>query len=126
MRGSELRIVITVEEGPSSGRRWLLRPGDRMVFGRTERSDIVIGNDPLISSCHFRVCVAADGCTIEDLQSTNGTLLNGQRINTGALADGDQISAGRSVFLVKRDTPDAFSSRIKIEATPPTKDTSAQ
>ena len=116
-----MRIVITVEEGPSSGRRWLLRPGDRMVFGRTERSDIVIDNDPLVSSCHFRVCVTADACTVEDLQSTNGTLLNGSRVNTSVLTDGDQITAGRSVFLVKRDTPDAFSTRVKVEETPATK-----
>jgi predicted component of type VI protein secretion system len=83
-----------------------------MTFGRTEGSDIVIENDPMMSSCHFRFSVDADGCTIEDLESTNGTLVNGGRVRSRVLADGDSVSAGRSVFTVKVDSAEVAAAPI--------------
>ena len=78
-----------------------------MVFGRTERSDIVISEDPLLSSCHFRIAIEGDQCQIEDLQSTNGTKLNDQRIMIRPLGDGDRIVAGQSTFTIQADSAEA-------------------
>lgn len=77
-----------------------------MVFGRTEQADIVIAEDPLLSSSHFRISIEGDDCQIEDMQSTNGTKLNDQRIMTRPIHDGDRIIAGQSTFTVQADSPD--------------------
>ena len=104
-----MRIVIIVETGPAVGRRWLLRPGDRMVFGRTERADIVIAEDLLLSSCHFRISIDGDDCQIEDLQSTNGTFLDGAEIREAYIRAGAVIAAGAAELKFS-----PFEERIQI------------
>ncbi len=103
-----MRVVVEVESGPRQGGRWLLRAGDRMSFGRTEGSDIIIADDPVMSSRHFQVSVEADGCRIEDLNSTNGTWIDGQRVSVVAIQDGTRIKAGNSTFVFTVDARDAY------------------
>jgi hypothetical protein len=72
----------------------------------------VIGRDPdvavhidhsLISRRHARVSVNGDGAVVEDLQSRNGTFLNGQRVESPtALHDGDVLSVGSFAVIVER------------------------
>jgi hypothetical protein len=94
------------------------------VFGRTERSDIVINNDPMISSCHFRLSVTGDGCFVEDLQSTNGTLVNDQTVKSKVLSDGDRVKAGNSVFSMRLDSPDVLAANFPVEETPTSRERS--
>ncbi|TWU45749.1 Glycogen accumulation regulator GarA [Novipirellula aureliae] len=99
-----MRVVIIVESGPRPGARWLLRPGETMVFGRTERADVILGEDPSLSSRHFHVSIEGDACVIEDLQSTNGTWMNDEPIRSIVLNDGDRIRAGQFVFAFQFDS----------------------
>ncbi len=115
-----MRIVIIVESGPEAGRRWLLRMGDKMVFGRTEQADIVIAGDPQLSGCHFRVSVERDICQVEDLQSTNGTQVNDRRIKTELIGDGDRISAGQSTFFIQVDSPESSLKSTRVADHPAT------
>lgn len=73
--------------------------GDETTLGRTEDNDIVI-NDKFISKNHMRI-IKEDGVYyIEDLNSANGTLLNGEPINEAIeLKDKDLIDIGRIEFL---------------------------
>jgi hypothetical protein len=64
--------------------------------------------DPHMSARHF-VMVCHDGhCRIRDLDSTNGTFLNGAKISEATLNDGDRIEAGRSTFHVRVRGEDAL------------------
>jgi hypothetical protein len=67
-----------------------------------------------MSSLHFAVEYGEKGCRILDLQSSNGTFLNGARIQEALLANGDEIRAGNSVFVI-RMLPDE-----PLSAPPPT------
>jgi hypothetical protein len=87
-------------------RPWLVVDGERYpligahtVIGRDELADIVL-DDPGISRRHCELRVTNDGphlvTSIRDLGSTNGTFVNGQRITSTRLDEGDQITVGRT------------------------------
>lgn len=79
-----------------------LPPGAVRTVGRGNRSDFVV-SDPLLSRVHCRLVASQAELVVEDLDSTNGTFVNGARVEVRALADGDQLRIGRSEFTVARD-----------------------
>ena len=81
---------------------YLVREGQSLVFGRNkERSDVVITGDDAISGTHFRITCGPDTCQLEDLESRNQTIVNGQPVSSVALSDGDHVSAGDHHFFVQ-------------------------
>ena len=87
-------------------RPWLDVDGERYplmgaitILGRDDVADIIL-DDPGISRRHSELRVTTDGprfvTTIRDLGSTNGTFVNGERITSEHLQDGDRITVGRT------------------------------
>lgn len=87
-------------------RPWLDVDGERYplmgaitILGRDDVADIIL-DDPGISRRHSELRVTTDGprfvATIRDLGSTNGTYVNGERITSEHLQDGDRITVGRT------------------------------
>lgn len=74
----------------------------RVRIGRQADNDLVIA-DPGVSRHHAEVTNERGTCTLRDLGSTNGTLVNGARVKQHALRDGDRISVGSSVVEFRRD-----------------------
>jgi pSer/pThr/pTyr-binding forkhead associated (FHA) protein len=77
--------------------------GRKTGIGRTPDNDLQI--DAKYISRHHAVILAGPAHTIiEDLNSTNGVLVNGRRISRQALKDGDQVTIGRAEyrFAVRR------------------------
>jgi FHA domain len=72
----------------------------KITIGRTSSSDLRIAS-PAISSRHAQIMVSASSTVLEDLGSTNGTRVNGRRIESLPLKHGDQIEVGneRLVFF---------------------------
>lgn len=70
-----------------------------MVFGRSSGCDIVI-QDAHMSRRHAEISLKNGQLRIVDLQSSNGTCVNGQRVGEQALKPGDKISFDHIVFLV--------------------------
>ncbi len=97
MQGSDSFRLI-VRRGPQPNQVYELNK-DIVTLGRDITNDIVI-NDPEVSRHHLRLTRGAGGFTLEDLGSTNGTFVNGQRL-TGArpLRQGDMIGLGETVTL---------------------------
>jgi pSer/pThr/pTyr-binding forkhead associated (FHA) protein len=73
--------------------------GEEVVIGRNPTTDITL-LDEGISREHAVILYDADAraYVIEDLQSTNGTKVNGKRIRSAPLAEGDEIQVGQTLF----------------------------
>ena len=68
-------------------------------MGRSDICNIVFDDDRL-SKQHFVIEVTKMGCYIEDLESTNGTFVNGVKLtNRRMLLDGDEINVGREKIV---------------------------
>lgn len=97
MQGSS-SFRLVVRRGPQPNQVYSLEQGV-VTLGRDITNDIVI-NDPEVSRHHCRLTQGGGGYTLEDLGSTNGTFVNGQRL-TGArpLVPGDMVGLGETVTL---------------------------
>lgn len=95
----------------AAARPWLDISGDRYpligsltTLGRDNSADIVV-DDPGVSRRHSEVRVTTDGphlvTSIRDLNSTNGTFVNGERITSQRLHDGDRVTIGRTSAIFR-------------------------
>lgn len=91
------RAYMIVLKGSSVGEMYRLQAGET-VIGRASTAAIMLGDDG-ISRRHARVLVEGNVVRIEDLQSSNGTLVNGVRVDVQTLKDGDQIQIGSTTIL---------------------------
>ena len=88
-------------------------PGTFKTMGRAARADFVV-DTPLVSRVHCRFTLSeSDELEIEDLGSTNGTLVNGQKVEKAVLHDGDTVTIGRVQFV-------ASSEATTVEESEPT------
>lgn len=71
-------------------------------IGRSPDNDVVIANDKRVSKYHAEIRREDGSYVVVDLQSTNGTMVNGQRTNRHRLADGDLIRIGDSTITYQR------------------------
>jgi pSer/pThr/pTyr-binding forkhead associated (FHA) protein len=75
---------------------------DVLVIGRGQDCDLVL-EDNNASRRHCLIRKWAGDFTIEDLQSKNGTFVNGMKVSSAQLGDGDLIAVGEQVLVFKRD-----------------------
>jgi len=75
---------------------------DNEVFiGRDPEKCQIVLDDPEVSSVHAKVKKTLISCSIEDLNSSNGTVVNGNRINKVELNNGDEIVIGSTTFVLQ-------------------------
>lgn len=90
---------LSTRSGPNPGKVFPLEQAE-ILFGRDLANDIAIG-DPEVSRRHARFFRQEDDFFIEDLGSTNGTFLNGERISSPKqLRAGDVITFGENIVMV--------------------------
>ena len=75
-RTGQAPVTLLAVSGPARGSR-IDVPAGGLVFGRAAGSAGRLGDDPALSRWHARLDLADEGLAVEDLASTNGTLLNG-------------------------------------------------
>lgn len=93
---------LDVDKGPRSLRGLHVDMLGPVVVGRSPSSDIVI-SEPFVSSTHARFTLQGPALVLEDLNSTNGTLVNGHGISDPVtLRDGDEVQVGDAVMRVSR------------------------
>jgi serine/threonine-protein kinase len=97
----ELRVTLTVTEGPHTGRAFPFEEHDSFLLGREKDAHFRLPQkDEYLSRHHFLVELNPPACRLIDLESTNGTYLNGRRVESVELRHGDQIRAGTTVLTV--------------------------
>jgi pSer/pThr/pTyr-binding forkhead associated (FHA) protein len=87
---------FVVLDGPSLKKGRTLEVSAATVLGRDGDSDLALGEDEFASSRHARIEPRADGVWIEDLGSTNGTFVNGERVTAERLSPGDVLRIGQT------------------------------
>src|SRR5437773_12316396 len=89
-------VVHIYPSGPAMGARYTLS-GCTLLVGRDADYQIYI-NDESVSRRHACFQPVADGYCIVDLQSTNGTFVNGVRVTAHKLKDGDYLHIGNTIY----------------------------
>ena len=85
--------LLVVRRGPNSGSRFLL-DSDLTTAGPPPESDIFL-DDVTVSRRHVEFVRGADGFTVRDVGSLNGTYVNRERIDEATLASGDEVQIGK-------------------------------
>ncbi|MBM3799273.1 MAG: FHA domain-containing protein [Actinobacteria bacterium] len=98
-RVTELRVVA-----PKRHKGQQIEIGsDPLVIGRSENTDLSVADDSFLSNVHARIWIANGAAVVEDLGSTNGTLVNGNRISdVVALRPGDRVQMGSLIVEAER------------------------
>lgn len=96
-----MRVVLTVIAGPHTGREFSFDGHDNFIVGRSKAAQFRLPQkDQHFSRNHFLVEVNPPLCRLLDLNSTNGTLVNGKQVESIELRDGDNIEAGDTTIRV--------------------------
>ncbi len=93
---------ITIISGPRTGESHVLKPRG-CVIGRSDLCDVRLPDDLAVSSHHARIEPADGGWIIRDLDSANGTEVNGVAVREQPLKDGDVIAVGETQFRFSAD-----------------------
>jgi len=107
-------ISSTVEVGLEFGAMWILqtdksdtaltfrlRPGAVKTVGRAPRADFIV-DAALVSRLHCRITAGDEKLEVVDLKSTNGTYVNGKRVQRSDLRSGDRLRVGRVELVVEQ------------------------
>ena len=92
-----------LESGDSStdGVMFRVPPGTVKTIGRSTGAEFML-EAPLVSRLHCQLTSTADSLHVKDLDSTNGTLVNGKRVTSSPLREGDRLTVGRVDFTVSK------------------------
>ena len=91
-------LILTVLQGPDKGRRFELPDNEPQMIGRSSES-LPLG-DSTISRRHCELTPDDGRWILRDLESANGTFVNGQRVaDRQILNPGDQIRAGNTLMM---------------------------
>ena len=96
-----MRVTLHVVAGPQTGRDFTFDQHDTFMIGRSEDAQFCLPHDRFFSRHHCILEIAPPQCFLRDLGSTNGTYVNGIRVETAHLKHGDRIQGGETVLEVK-------------------------
>src|SRR3954447_23840914 len=96
--GSETILwALRFISGKYQGGEFPLRPHREIIIGRSSELDMVLVED-MVSRKHAKITTDDKVVTIQDLGSTNGTFVNGEKVRKVELKDGDRILIGTSII----------------------------
>ena len=111
---------LVVEIGPDEGKEFSLR--GTMRIGRSEDSEITLA-DAQASRHHAAISPEPGGFTVQDLNSSNGTFVNGKRLDEPRiLKDGDRLRVANTVLAFRWEPAPSVPSAATPPVTPPAAD----
>lgn len=99
-----MRVTLRVIAGPQTGRVFTFDQHETFMIGRSEDSQFCLPHDRFFSRNHCLLEIAPPQCFLRDLGSTNGTFVNGLKVETAHLKNGDRIQGGETVLEVEVTT----------------------
>jgi len=100
-----MSITLIVTAGPNAGQTFTVSDAGTCLVGRAQSSHIQVPSGPAgdmrVSQNHFLIEYQPPLCEIHDLNSHNGTYVNGQKVQSLRLQHGDEIRAGGTQFRVE-------------------------
>jgi pSer/pThr/pTyr-binding forkhead associated (FHA) protein len=91
-----------VTRGPNdSPLTFRLSSGAVKTIGRAARADFVVDR-ALVSRLHCRLTAGNEKLEVQDLSSTNGTFVNGKRVDRAQIASGDRLRVGRIELKIEK------------------------
>ena len=96
-----MNVMLQILTGPEAGRSIEITPQEPLVLGRAEKGNGLI-SDPKISSTHCRVSWDGQTIHVEDLDSRNGTYVDGEKVTVAHLELGSMFQLGATEILIKR------------------------
>lgn len=98
---ADFRVELEVIEMSGGGQRFAFAGHETFLVGRSAKAHLRLDEgDKLVSRHHFLVEINPPRCRLIDLKSNNGTFVNGVRVSTAELKDGDEIRAGQAWLRV--------------------------
>lgn len=89
---------------------------DRFTVGRCQTNDIHLSNDT-VSSCHAELLLIDTDLYVRDLNSTNGTLLNGRKVTAlSCLREGDILHFGNAMYTIQKSQTSSRHSTLVTDA----------
>lgn len=95
-----MRVTLRVLAGPYNGQEFTFDQHDTFLIGRSENAHLYLPEDRFFSRHHCLLEIAPPRCFLRDLGSTNGTFVNGQRVQEVFLNSGDRVQGGQTVLEV--------------------------
>jgi pSer/pThr/pTyr-binding forkhead associated (FHA) protein len=92
--------VLRTAEGAEPPFTFRILPGNIKTVGRAPRADFIV-DAALVSRLHCRLTAGATELEVMDLDSTNGTFVNGERVPRAILKTGDRLGVGRVELRVE-------------------------
>ncbi len=108
-----MKVELEVSAGPHSGAVYRFDRHDTFVVGRSSGAQFSVPDDGFLSRHHFLIEFNPPACLLRDLGSTNGTKVNGLRVETLKLRNGDQIAAGGSSFVVRVEESSGEEAKVR-------------
>ena len=96
-----MRVSLRVIAGPHRGRVFTFEQHETFLIGRSESAHFCLPEDRYFSRHHCILEIAPPQCFLRDLGSTNGTFVNGQRVESVYLKNGDKIQGGETILEVE-------------------------
>ena len=93
--------MLRTADGAGEPFTFRILPGNVKTVGRASRADFIV-DAAMVSRVHCRLAAGAAELEVVDLQSTNGTFVNGHRVERAVLKDGDTLGVGRVQLVVSR------------------------
>lgn len=98
--------MLRTAEGAEFPFTFRILPGNIKTVGRATRADFIV-DAPLVSRVHCRLTAGAAELEVFDLDSTNGTFVNGERIDRALLKIGDRLGVGRVELTIEKSAKES-------------------
>lgn len=108
------QLALRFISGKYQGGEFPLGEQQEIVVGRSSDLDMVLVED-MVSRKHARIACSGQQIVIEDLGSTNGTFVNGEKIKRTMLKEGDRVLIGTSILKVVSTDPSAPPVRRRMD-----------
>ncbi len=112
--GAAAQYALRFISGKYQGGEFPLSDGVPVIVGRSSDLDMVLVEE-MVSRRHAKIELVGGVVTVEDLGSTNGTFVNGERIERASLVEGDRLLIGTSILKLVSVDESAPGSRRNLQ-----------